>query len=126
MLVPPRTEGAQSPPLVRSVPLSHALLLSKAHTLPRMEYRRSVVDVVIEFLTDSARDELIDTIVSTESQPVVAHGFENGRQRVKKEFRVYDAELFVCALRFKAALNYACWSAQHRGTAAVPDSLFKE
>ena len=98
----------------------------KLTLIPRVEFRRSVVDVVVEFLTDRALDELLSTIVSTASQSVVAHDFENGRQRVKKEFRVLDAELFVHALRFKAALNYACWSAHHCGTAPVSEDLFKE
>jgi hypothetical protein len=63
-------------------------------------------------------------VISTATQSVRKHDNKDGRIRVVKQFCVYDAELFVKALRFKAALNYAFWCARNSDTATFPDSLF--
>ena len=79
-----------------------------SHLVHTVQYR-AAVEVLFEFLTDGAERELLPRIVSTEVQPVIHYDTKDGRKRIIKIFRVYDADLFVLALKFKAALNHAVW-----------------
>lgn len=78
---------------------------------------------MIEFLDDTAYAELIGKIQGSATQPSRFLDSKENRQRICKTFRVHDAPLFVLALRFKAALNYAAWCAE-RSVVPLPPGLF--
>lgn len=99
------------------------LTCSRSYQRHALTQYRTSVDVIIEFLDDSAYKELLGCIQGSATQPSRYLDSKDNRKRICKTFQVLDAPLFILALRFKAALNYAAWSSE-RGGVSLPLDLF--
>ena len=97
--------------LARAVAVTGTVFNMTRHNIVVPLARRDSVDVQVEFLDDEIDAAMRARIVGTEFQPVRAGDQKDGRQLLVKTFRMFESDVFVTALQFKAACNKAAFLA---------------